>query len=572
MEETEGKNPIVFKLKASQYLPFIMVLLSSLLNSEIDARVFLVGSNPNLTLLAFPQDILKFDNDNLFYFFNYEKKPWWSDVDDPPNKPMNESANRPNNTYLATGESVIDEEGNSFEHKSQINAIQNQIGFSKSLKHAIKTRFDLRYSAWSMITRASGEVNDLNFNYKEHNSFHEFYLNSMIAKKIRNIPVGIKIGLGGIATTEPDVESNIPEHPNRLYWGWSASQGGDVLGTANHLVHAREQDSYSLGPLLEFDVQAGATLPRLALGARFRYNFGNLDTYNYKDSLKSYVHDEAHKVRNTTYRLYGNYIWSEVQKYRFATLILTRFTYLDTIQNAIDNPDIRNGHKRNLKNFVLQINPNISLYPWRTKQTYIDAAILCNYSYMHYSHKAPFWVSGGQKDFYVSSQVGIGPEYSWEHSSYWNENFFEIALDLNPVFPIYGNRNQSIAVGVMAMLWTRFKWTNKYFGNRVSSGSDASFSKEHVRKNFDHETWLNSVINIVYRRNDFVYRLDISQPMVYSLTPRTKIIDLNTDAVVFEQAHENMWVSQSGVKVGFFVTTGLNNFKNIIRGNKNRPL
>ena len=120
------------------------------------------------------------------------------------------------------------------------------------------------------------------------------------------------------------------------------------------------------------------------------------------------------------------------------------------------------------------------------------------------------------------------------------------------------------------MLWTRFKWTSKYFGNSTSSGSDITFNKVHVRKNFDHETWLNSVINIIYRRKDILYRFDISQPMVYSLTPRTKVVDLNADEVVFEQGHKNMWLSQAGIKLGFFVTTGFDNFKNIISGKHNR--
>ncbi|HEX3019925.1 MAG TPA: hypothetical protein VHP36_06470 [Chitinispirillaceae bacterium] len=558
----------MYKRNVSLLLLSIATLLPNLLISDVYGRVFLVGSNPSLTLLAFPQDILKFDKDNVFYFFTYEQKPWWSDIDDPPNKSINESANRPNNTYLATGENIVDQNGNSFKHKSRINAIQNQIGFSHSLKNSIKTRFDLRYSAWPMISEASGNVDNLSFHYKERNSFHELYISSMAAKTIRNVPVGVKIGLGGIATTKPDIESNIPGEAGRLFWGWSASQGGNVLNTATHLAHAAQQDDYSLGPLLEIDFQAGATFPRLALGTRFRFNFGNLDSYNWHDDVSSYIHDEAYKVRNFTYRLYGNYIWSEAQKYRFATLVLTRYTSLDTSQHAIGNPDVENGHTRNMKNFVLQINPNVSLYPWRSKQTYIDAAILCNYSFMHFSHKAPFWVDGGQEDAYVNSNVYVGPEYSWENCSYWNQNFFEIALDLNPVFPIFGNKEQSVAIGIMAMLWTRFKWTNKYFGESEANGSDIDFSKESVRKNFDHETWLNSMISIVYRRRAFVYRFDISQPLVYSLTPKTRIIDLKKDEVIYEKANKNMWVSQAGVKLGFFITTDIDNLKNTIHGKR----
>jgi hypothetical protein len=159
--------------------------------------------------------------------------------------------------------------------------------------------------------------------------------------------------------------------------------------------------------------------------------------------------------------------------------------------------------------------------------------------------------------------VYIGDEYSWENCSYWNQNFFEIALDLNPVFPIYGNKDQSVAIGVMAMLWTRFKWTNKYYGQNKISGSDLEFVTENMRKNYDHETWLNSVINFIYRRNGYIYRLDVGQPLIYSLTPRTRVTDAKGKDVLYEKRNENMWVSQSGVKLGFFITTGLDNISKL---------
>lgn len=522
--------------------------------------MFLVGSNPSLTLLAYPQDLLKFQNDYLFYYFTYENKPWWSDVDDPPNKPVNESANRPNNTYLITGEKITDEAGNSFEHKSNINSIMNNIGFGYALKHAIKSRFDLRYSLWSMHSDASGQAGGNRFSYKEKNSFHEVYLNSLFAKNIRNIPVGIKLGIGGIGTTDPKLESSGNIDANRLYWGWSTSDGTAILPA---LAHAFEQDQYSLGPLYELDLQLGATYPRLALGARFRLNFGNLDTYNYDETVSNYIHNESNKIRNKTVRLYGNYIWSEGERYRFATLVLTRYTYLDTTQHAVDNSEVESGHVRESRNFVLQINPNVSLYPWRSKQTYIDAAILINYSYIHFNHDYPYWVAGGQKESHVNSRVYVGNEYWWEDCSYWNQNFFEVALDLNPVFPVYGNKDQSVAIGVMALLWTRFKWTNKYYGTNKIAGSDIDFVTDNIRKNYDHETWLNSMINIVYRRKGFVYRLDIGEPMVYSLTPRTRVTDAGGNNVLYEKRNENMWVSQAGVKLGFFVTTGFDNIRNL---------
>ncbi len=534
----------------------------------VSARVFLVGSNPNLTVLAFPQDILKLQTDNAFLTSNYENKPWWGDVDDPPNKPMNESANRPNNTYIATGENIDLGDGNTFKCKSGINALSTTGGFTYSLKDSLKCRFDLRGSSWFQRARASGTSGTTSFEYNGRNSFNELYLTSILAGYFKKTPVGLKLGIGRENSTKPHLDFTVKNNGtetsyNQLYWAWSyTTHTGDIDYLNNELVHAAPIDDYSIGPLWEFDVQAGATLPKLYLGGRFRFNAGNLDTYNWSDSLNNYIENQSDRVRNITGRLYGNYIWSQGEKYRFATLVLTRLTRLDTTRVDIDNPDARNGHVRKLTNFVFQVNPNVSLYPWRTRQTYIDGAILINYSVMHFANEAPLWVSGGQTRAYVNSWTDTAEEYSWQDCSYFNQNFFEIALDLNPVFPIYGNKDQSVAIGVMLLMWTRFKWTNKYYGRNVVDGSDFEFNIERIRKNYDHETWLNSFFNIVYRRGKWVYRLDISQPLIYSLTPQSRVVDKASKNTLWESKSENMWVSQSGIKIGFFITTGLDNLFN----------
>jgi hypothetical protein len=541
--------------------PLIVILIVS---GDLFARIFLVGSNPSLTILAFPQDILKFTNDYAFYYISYENKPWWGDVDDPPNKPMNESPNRPNNMYLATGESIeTGSNGNFFKHRSFTNAIQNQVGFGRA--HAnYTTRFDLRYSAWAMRSRASGYINTTTFDYAEKSAFHELYFTGILGTKFKDIPIGIKLGLGGVYTTYPDLEfwTNNPNiSTNRLLWGWSALQGQNVFNIPESPAHAEYQDNFSIGPLGEFDIQAGATFPRLVLGTRFRYYTGKLHTYNWQENLKTYSYDQADKIRNTTFRLYGNRIWSQGEKYRFATLVLSRYTRMDSTEVSIANTNLENGYVRGSRNFVFQINPNISLYPWRTKQTYIDAAILCNYSYTRYYFTGPHWVGGGQKDGYINTTVYAGDESWWQDCSYSDQNFFEVALDLNPVFPIYGNKDQSVALGVLMVLWTRFKWTNKYYGTSEVGASDINFKITGIRENYDHEAWLNSFFNIIYRRHGYIYRLDIGQPLIYSLTPRTRVTDASGKKILHEKRLENMWVSQSGVRLGFFVTTSLENLR-----------
>lgn len=538
-------------------------------------RVFLVGSNPNLNILAFPQNILKFETDNAFFSTSYENKPWWGDVDDPPNKPMNESANRPNNTYISTGENIDMGDGNTFKCKSGVNSFANTLGFNYTIKDSLKSRFDLRYSTWIQTAKASGTSANSSFKYRGRNSFNEIYLSSILASYFKKTPVGLKLGIGMENATKPKLEFDVNNNGtetsyNTLYWAWShTTHTGDIDFLDNELVHARAISEYSIGPLFELDLQTGATLPRFYLGGRFRINAGNLDTYNWITDENNYIRNQADKVRNLTGRLYGNYIWSEGEKYRLATLVLTRLTRLDTTRVDVNNPEARNGRVRKLTNFVLQVNPNISLYPWRTRQTYIDGAILINYSFMHFANERQVPVSGGQTRGYITTQTEAREEYSWDDCSYFNQNFFEIALDLNPVFPIYGNKDQSVAIGVMLLIWTRFNWTNKYYGRSIVNGSEVDFDVERIRKNYDHETWLNSFFNIVYRRDRWVYRLDISQPLIYSLAPRSRVVDEKSKDVLWESKTENMWVSQSGLKIGLFMTTGLDNVKSWWRENIN---
>ena len=51
-----------------------------------------------------------------------------------------------------------------------------------------------------------------------------------------------------------------------------------------------------------------------------------------------------------------------------------------------------------------------------------------------------------------------------------------------------------------------------------------------------------------------MYRLTIGQPLIYSLRPETRVFDASGRSMVSEVLHENMWVSQAGMSLGFFVS------------------
>lgn len=551
---------------------FLLALV--LLAHTLNARIFFVGSNPHLSVFAFPQDIFLTPSGFIYYYTTYQKDPWWGDIDEP--------TLRPNNTYISTGEN-IDEgvNGSSFEHKGFYNLFKNHIGFGHEISDKARTRFDFRYSIFSMRNRASGifaGTDSVSFDYKEGHSINDLHLRSILAIMIRDVPVGFNISLGSEFTREPDLEfdftrNGVPYSSNRLIWAWSTTRGRNIFEVSEPEGEAEFQSRYAMGPLFKLDVQAATTLPKLKFGGRFRFRYGTLDQYSWQSNpnttteldsnfVGEYVKSDAKKIRNITGRLYGNYNWVKREKYKFNTLVLTRYTKVDSTGVLPENLDVTTGRLEESRTFVLQINPNFNIYPWKHKTCYIDMALLCNYSHMSYDFLMTRYVDGGQREDYVPTSVRYPytEDYSWYEYSYAKQNFFELALDVNSVLPIFGSKNQNVALGVTLLLWRRFLWMNKYHGGYPND--PAIFEVQNIRKNFDMETWLNTALNIIYRRGAYVFRFDIGQPLIYTLTPRTRITDANGDKVLYELKKESMWVSQSGVQLGLFVSTSL---KNIFR-------
>lgn len=559
-----------------------MVLL--LVTGTLSARIFLVGSNPYLTIFAFPQDVFLTPGDYAYAYTVYQSLPWWGDINNP--------ENRPNADYLTVEGSIQgNENGDSFEHKSSANEIVQRLGFARSLDERMKMRIDLDYTLKPMRSRASGTLYgrqniETRLDYEQKTTIHKWYLKSLLGVRYGTIPLGMRIGFGVEHTAEPELDFTVTRHGtthsiDRKLWAWSELQGQDIFGLDHPAGYAQYQNSYAFGPLYRFDAQVSATFPRLKIGTRFRYNFGSLEQWRWvsdtsvsePDSIiKSnfsgrYIETVAKKISNRTVRLYGNYTWIEREKFRFNTLALTRYTYVDSIGVLMRNDDAETGKKERSRTFVIQVNPNVSIYPWDLPMCYIDAAILCNYQHMSYDFLDEHPVSGGGRlEGYANTRVHVGKDYPWHNFSYGKENFFELALDLNPVLPLYGNKKVAVAAGINMLLWTRFMWFNKYYG-RTQNGE---FNLENIRRNFDRETWLHSALNLTVRVQPYTFRVEIGQPLIYSLLPRTRVYDADGETLLYEHRRESMWLSESGVRLGLFLSTDLQTLGSLVDHIRNR--
>jgi hypothetical protein len=364
----------------------------------------------------------------------------------------------------------------------------------------------------------------------------------VLATYYKTLPIGFSLGVGGVHTSRPTLSHKIISGTDtvssqELLWGWDGEG-------------YQSQDEFAIGYLFKSDAQVGVTLGDYnKIGAHFRLYAGKLDNYNWDGDADRYELSPK-KIHNYTVRLYGIYNWYKREKFRFNTTVLSRYTFVDSIgmrgyQNGVVD------YRENSKVFVFQVNPNVNIYPWKYPMSFIDAAILCNYEHMRYDFL-------NDNDLLMSTGWwGTIDDYSWERFSYAYENFFELALDIFASIPVFGMRDRSAGVVISALVWRRYKWMNKYFGN--TDWESGKFTVTDVRKNFDKEMWLNAVVNFFYRYKSHLFRLDIGQPLIYSLTPRTTIYD-EEGSVEGGKSMDKMWLSQAGFKIGFFYSTDLTNF------------
>lgn len=505
--------------------------------APLEARVFFTGSNPMLSSIVFPQDNLLIPGgDNISFYTSWQSFPWWGDLDEPENKP--------NNQYILSGERRPE-----LQYKASIDQFDNIVSMSRWLTNRKKLRFDLAYTSSKMSAAANGFRGESNVGYSftGRSAIREVYLTSVLATYYKELPIGIKLGIGGVNTSRPQIEHLVlnGSETQEVLWGWNNES-------------SNSQGEFNTGNPLKFDLQAAATFKKHKVGTRFRYYAGELDHFDFNDNSSTYAIVPM-KMHNYTFRLYSIYNWYSREKFRFNTTALTRFTMHDSIKEPQGVRNIPESVAR-AKVFVLQVNPNVNIYPWKYPLTYIDAAILCNYQYTRYDHfdngeyryASPPWNTNGE---------GV-PEYVWrldepsnESFSFANEHFFEVAFDMYASIPVFGRRGEMAAIGISALVWRRYKWREKYFGHM--SGNE--FEEFGRRQSFDKEMWLNTLVNFVYRRGSVMYRLDFGQPLIYSLTPKTELVTPEGQQVG-TLGKEKMWLAQSGYKVGFFISTDLENF------------
>jgi hypothetical protein len=505
----------------------------------------------------------------MYYYPRYEKTPWWGDIDEPENKPNA-------TTYTTTGNEEIDGDAN-FKHSGNIHSSDNALGYAHRSSENLMTSFDLNYDVDGLRNRADGNMTNADndtyipFEYSLRHTLNDIYLNGMLGFKVREVPVGFRLRFGYENTLalkqELTYTKNGQKHSSeRALWGWATVGCNHVFGPRSTEGDAWLQREYSQGPLYRLDFQTGITLPRIKFGGLFRYKFGHQDQYQWvSDTINStgdpvlnnsfqgsYEKSNWSKTtRDAMIQLYGNINWRRGERYALNTFVAVDYegsTYGDALS---ENLDVVNDAKEKRRNVSVEFHPNINLRLGE-RFHYIDAALLLEYGYTRLNNTYERWVGGGTQETYWNTSDNGEDEDVWERYSYANENYFDVGADISAMFPLVNRETSMLGFGFILYFDTKFTYLTKYYGDNTDNGTEITFTVNSERENFTREIWFNSALMLQYMRSPFHIRLEVTEPFLYSLMPRTTITDKNTKEVTWDHEKEPLWLSQQGFSVGLF--------------------
>ncbi|OHD56914.1 MAG: hypothetical protein A2Y33_08095 [Spirochaetes bacterium GWF1_51_8] len=537
------------------------------------ARLFFVGSNPYLSIIAFPQSVLEMDKNMLWFTASYQALPWWGDVDEP--------FNRPNESYSSTEQNISfvkepgDTQSSYFKHYAYMSVIEGQLSIFHKWAKDIKGMLTARYTLDSMYGSAVGnlrvETNTIQyipFDYSVNHSIHNFYLQGIIGFRIGNNPSGLKLGFGYENTGNLASVFNMNVNgtaitTDRLVWGWSSSPCSHIFGVRHVNGDAWLQSSYSTGPVYQYDIQFGTTFPFAKFGTRFRYITGAQDQFSWKSDNTNTVLDQnfngeyiknvwSKKTDDFIYRLYGNFILQRTQAYSINLLLFGGYERYDAYNALAENLEVQTDSRESYTTFVIEANPNVNIFG--DKGFSIDLAALIEYSHTRFENLYDRWNSliGGSKMTYWSTYIYEGAEYWWEDFSYADENFLDFGADVALSIPLYGTKTERLGLTLILFINTKFTFKTKTYGTNYNTSTDVVFDPVSYRDNYKREVWFNSIIGLMYQWERFTLRIEFYEPLIYSLFSSTKVRNLT--GVLFEQEKSQAWAVQEGSKIA--VTLG----------------
>ncbi len=531
-------------------------------------RVFFVGSNPGLSIVAFPQDLTQWEKRFFAVGLSYQSLPWWGDMDNP--------TNRPNEGYTSTEENIYfppqpGEEQSYFQtygttHLAGIN-IQYFSPVEKNLFFFGKFGYQPRLMVLSAEGNLRGETNTevhfIPFSYSAFHLVNALSLEGIVASVYQGIPLGLKIGFsyentGDMGSDFSATVNGSRLSSDRLLWGWTTVGCNHIFGYRHINADAWFQDSYLTGPVWQWDIQAGFSLPRIRFGNRLRLmgslqqehtwqmdtNATTLLKTNFSGSYR--ISPYLYKTDGWLNRTYANVTWKDGGIWKLNTLFFLGLDSSTTIRVLSNDLSSEGWGKTKQSGILIEANPNVAIKP--SREMMMDLALLISGEWHRTERLGTYYnpLMGANRESWQNSTPYVGPEYGWEGFSYVDTTAFHLGVDMIFYLPLYGSKARQIGLVLNVFENTQFSWISKYYGTNRFTAQETTFDISATRFTFRREAWIHTMVGFQYRQAPYQLRCEILSPLLYSLSSSQRLENTSGEKL-YEARKSQNWAVQEGL-------------------------
>jgi len=524
---------------------------------------FTVGSNPYLTVFAYPHDLLKWPDRGIVFSTSPQTMPWQGDVTD--------IANRPSEAYTSSYQSV------EFSTPSDyLGAASDVRSWLEVSSYAYKKRYTLgglhttKYGKFllqlgmtsidmELTSEGVGRAYDTDyilvpFEAKTLASRDDLDFTVTYANRLFDRPVGFRLKYvskasdvpsGYVKFTRDDGQTIDTPH---LTWGWATTGCNHIFGYSGINTDAFFQSGYSVysGNQLDLQISTESKVGDHKSGIRYRRTREDGENYSWRyddgDEFNgSYYVDERWKDRKLSklIRAYSKVRFYEIGDADLGLLFfLQHNTYSKSRVNKLteSDPDRKEGEKQ----FIIETNPWMN---YKADWGYFDFGLLVELSRIGMKNTRTRWNSASgsdQSDGLWNSEPYHGWSPDWENFSKGSSWFFATGFEAGSSVNIY----RRLAFQTTLTVLKKFTRTKKIYGNSEipSGGSSYEFSETHSRNDSRNEAWMTGAVGFSYGWGPIQTLVTMQLPTAYLIKLTTKLSD--SGGQLFEHSKKSMWQVQ----------------------------
>jgi hypothetical protein len=525
---------------------------------------FTIGSNPYLTIFAYPHDILRWPASGVYFNYQNQELPWQGNVTDISARPSESYTNNYQFVEFATPDDYAGDPSGIYSW-SMISGYAHQryfgLGSITSTPYG-KFMGEMGISTLNMLMEAEGVARSeeegevfhlVPFRSQTKGAQFKYEGKILYARQLYNNPFGFKVDYVYKHSLKPNGYLNFmidstQYETNHLTWGWANQSCNHIFGYPHINTDAFFQNEYSVINGSQLDLQASYDFNgNYKTGIRYRlinesgddynwqYDEGSLYTGNYSRNP-----DWMKKNVEQFFRAYSKVRFFELGNLGAGILFFGQYGKNDRFDvNRLSESEPNS--QEIVHNYIVETNPFLN---FKFEKGYIDFGLLLEEEYSPLKNIHTAWnesTGGEEQNVLWDSSPYEGWSTSWESFSKGHELFFATGGETYTSINIY--KRFSMQGGLTLLR----KYTNlkKVYGNSnvPDGGGNFEFTKTHIRKDHRNETWMTGSLGLTYGFGPIQLISILQFPLSYLNKRETVLSDIHDD-ILFEHERRNVWQVQ----------------------------